>query len=132
MAMDPERSRRLRKRLGFVAFVLALGFLIYQTFDHKDAITSTIVLELGPRSDEVSRVEVDLWCGTDSAGKFVRERLPDLPIGDPRFTARFSDSSATATIRIVVGGRLIETTRRIHPERNATITLPLAAELDTP
>lgn len=130
--MDPERSRRLRKRLGFVAFVLALGFLIYQTFDHKDAITSTIVLELGPNSDAVSRVEADLSCGSDSAGTFARDRLPDIPIGDPRFTARFSGTACSANIRLYTNGRLIETTRRITPERNATIMIPLAAELDTP
>lgn len=130
--MSPERSRLLRKRLGFIAFVLALGFLIYQTFDHKDAITSVVVLELGPNSDAVSRVEVDLFCGSDSAGTFSRDRLPGLSIGDPRFTARFSAAKATANIRIYTDGRLIETTRRITPERNATIMIPLADELATP
>jgi hypothetical protein len=128
--MDPERARRLRRRLWTLAFFAAIGVLIWQTFDgKKDAFTSTIVLELGPRSDQVTRVEADLFVGDDSAGTFYRDAAPGTAMGNPRFTARFPGSDAVAVIRIHVPGRIIETRRSFIAERNATVMLPLASEI---
>ena len=131
-AMDPERARKLRRRLWAGAFFLAIGILIWQTFSGRDAFSSTIVLELGPRADQVSRVEADLFVGDESAGSFFRERSPGTVMHDPRFTARFPGSDAVAVIRIHVAGRIIETRRKFVAERNATIYLPLGNEIPAP
>jgi hypothetical protein len=131
-AMDPDRARRLRKRLWAGAFFLAMGLLIWETFSGRDAFTSTIVLELGPRADQVSRVEADLFVGDESAGSFFRDRAPGTVMHDPRFTARFSGPDAVAVIRIQIAGRLIETRRTFRAERDATIYLPLGNEIPSP
>ena len=44
MAMDPDRRRKLRRRLWSIAFVLAIGILIWQTFDSHDSIQSTMTI----------------------------------------------------------------------------------------
>jgi hypothetical protein len=129
MAMDPDRARKIRRRLYTVAFFFAIGILVWQSFDGKDSIHSTIVLELGPRSELVERIEVDLWANGESAGAFRRDRVAGVPMGNPRFTARVPDEDVELRIRIQVGGNVIETTRRIVAESDATIAVPLAREL---
>jgi hypothetical protein len=129
MTMDPDRRRKLRRRLWGLAFLGAIGILIWQTFDRHEIIQSTIVLELGPGSERVERVEVDLWAKGESAGSFHRDRLPSVPMGNPSFKARVPAADVELRIRLQVDGQLIETTRRIVAVSGATITVPLARSL---
>jgi hypothetical protein len=130
MAMDPERARRLRRRLWALAFFLAIGVLVWQTFDKThEVIGSTLVLELGTKAEQVQRVEADLFVGDESAGSFAKDHRPGTAMGNPRFTARFPGANARAVIRIYLPDRIVSVERKLVAERNATIYIPLAAEI---
>jgi len=127
--MDPDRARRLRRRLWGVAFLFAVGLLVWQTLGRHEQIRVTLVLELGPDADRVSQIDGELWAGDEVAGTFERTARPGAPMGTPRFSVAVPQKDIAVTVRIHVPGRVIAARRTIVAEAGATISVPLARDV---
>jgi hypothetical protein len=120
----------LRKRIAPIAIVLAFGLLIFETCNKKERIDVRIVLDLGPASETVSRVDVDvLGTGGEPVSTFTRERDAAGMMGSPSFAAVLTDRDVTLAIRLHVPGRVIQTQRRIVADAGAVVTVAVADEL---
>ena len=124
--MEPERARRLRRKIWAAAFFLAIGLLIWQTFSGTEQLHITLVLELGPKADTITRLEGELLADDEVVATLAH----NPPIGTPRFSVTVPAKDLVLQVRLHVPNRVIQVRRAVTAEDNATIFLPLARELD--
>jgi hypothetical protein len=124
MSMDPDRRRRIRRRLWGIAFLGAIALLVWQTLGNHEQIRITLVLDPGRHAPTVTRIEGELVDGDEVLGNFSSNGA------NPRFSVVVPKADVTVVARITVPGRIVRVRRKITAEYGATITIPVDRELD--
>ena len=119
-----------RKRIAPVAFVLALGFIGWDTCKKHERTHATIVLDLGVAERDVRAIEAEIWMNGEQVTQFRRSALEGGRLGAPRFEASLPDTEGELRVGVeLADGSHKQTTRTIHVDEGATVTFRLERHL---
>ena len=119
-----------RRRIAPVAFILALGFIAYDTCDKHQRTHATIVLDFGAAEREVRAVEAEIWMNGEQVTQFRRSAAEGAYIGPARFDASLPDTEGELRIAVdLAGGVRRHATKSLHVQEDATVTIRLEREL---
>jgi hypothetical protein len=119
-----------RRRIAPVAFVLALGFIAYDTCDKHERTHATVVLDFGAAERDVRGVEAEIWMNGEQVTQFRRTASEGATIGVARFATSLPDT--TGELRVVVdldGGVQRTIAKPLHVQEGATVTVRLERDL---
>jgi hypothetical protein len=119
----------LRKRIGPIAFVLAMGLLVREQCVKSQRTHSTIVINTGMSEPKVDAIDARVMVEGEPFGEVKRTRLNGMQIGDASFKVSLPKPDAVVEMDITVSGTPKHLTRRIHAVDDATITINVGDEL---
>jgi len=118
-----------RRRIAPIAFGLVLAFIAYDTCNKHERTRATVVLDFGSAGERVHAVEAEIWMNGEQVTQFRRE-AQGRTIGRTEFKTSLPDHDGEIRIDIeLTGGEHRPTTRKIHVDEGATVTVPLEREL---
>ncbi len=127
-----SRYDLFRRRIGPIAFGLGILVLAREACTKQQRTQATIVLELGDAAANVKAIAADLVVGDQEVARYRQEALPGASIGTPKFVVSMPAQDGELRIDVELAAGRTQTIRRIHVEEGATVTVPLAGELQSP
>jgi hypothetical protein len=119
-----------RRRIAPVAFVLALGFIGWDTCKTHERTHATIVLDLGVAERDVRAIEAEIWMNGEQVTEFRREAPEGAFIGAARFQTSLPDTEGEVRIDAdLASGKRVHMTRTLHLDEGATVTIRLEHDL---
>ncbi len=125
-----SRYDLFRRRIAPVAFVLALGFIAYDTCDKQERSHATFVLDFGAAAPDVRSVQAEVWMNEAQVTQFRRGAADGAYIGPARFEASLPETHGELRIDVELrGGSHRSISRRFSFAEGATVTVPLERDL---
>lgn len=119
-----------RRRIAPVAFVLALGLIVYDTCQKHERTHATIVLDFGTAEPEVRAVEAEIWMNGEQVTQFRRAAPEGAYIGPARFETSLPDTEGELRVAVdLASGARRNATKPLHLQEGATVTIRLERDL---
>jgi len=119
-----------RRRIAPVAFVLALGFIAYDTCSKHERTHATIVLDFGAAAADVRAVDAEIWMNGEQVMHFRRNALEGGQIGAARFETSLPDTEGELRVAVdMADGSHRQATRTLRVDEGATVTFRLERDL---
>jgi hypothetical protein len=119
----------LRKRIGPIAFVLAMGLLVREQCVKSQRVHSTIEINTGAAEPKVEAIDARVMVEGEPFGEVHRTRMDGMQIGTAQFKVSLPKADAIVEMDITIGGAPKHLTRRIHAVDDATVSLNVSDEL---
>ena len=124
---ETTRYGRIRRILGFLALAGAVALLAREGCGRGSGTTATIRVRFGDAADQVRSLRVDLFACDGGSAAFFERAFPSGAPDRVDFAVKVAgEGDYQAELLIGRVGESVRTTRRLHLENRATISLDLA------
>ncbi|MBS1118120.1 MAG: hypothetical protein H6Q90_348 [Deltaproteobacteria bacterium] len=118
-----------RRRIAPILFLVVVGLIAYDACSKQERTHATIVLDFGDSAPRVRSVDAELTVAGQVIGMFHRVALSGSSIGPCKFEAALPEQAGELRIDVELAGARKHLVRRIQADEGATVTVPLAVDL---